>query len=140
MFEITDYQKIGIGLTGFGLFFLFLGVVFLFDKGLLALGNILFLSGLAFVIGLERTFRFFFQRHKLKGSVAFFGGILIVLFGWPLVGMLIEIYGFIVLFSGFLPIVVNFLRRVPVLGTILNFPILNKIIDKIAGDPNRSMV
>ncbi|GFQ96973.1 vesicle transport protein GOT1B [Trichonephila clavata] len=127
MFEITDYQKIGIGLTGFGLFFLFLGVVFLFDKGLLALGNILFLSGLAFVIGLERTFRFFFQRHKLKGSVAFFGGILIVLFGWPLVGMLIEIYGFIVLFSGFLPIVVNFLRRVPVLGTILNFPILNKI-------------
>ncbi|GFY73409.1 vesicle transport protein GOT1B [Trichonephila inaurata madagascariensis] len=105
MFEITDYQKIGIGLTGFGLFFLFLGVVFLFDKGLLALGNILFLSGLAFL----------------------FGGILIVLFGWPLVGMLIEIYGFIVLFSGFLPIVVNFLRRVPVLGTILNFPILNKI-------------
>ncbi|GIZ04988.1 hypothetical protein CEXT_210851 [Caerostris extrusa] len=119
MFQITDYQKIGIGLTGFGLFFLFLGVVFLFDKGLLALGNILFLSGLAFVIGLERTFRFFFQRHKLRGSAAFFGGIFVVLIGWPLVGMIIEI--------GFLPIVVNFLRRIPVLGTILNLPILNKI-------------
>ncbi|XP_071037982.1 vesicle transport protein GOT1B-like [Parasteatoda tepidariorum] len=83
MFEITDFQKIGIGLTGFGLFFLFLGVVFIFDKGLLALGN---------------------------------------------------------LHSGFLPVAVNFLRRVPILGTILNFPILNKIIDYIAGDPNRSMV
>ncbi|XP_055943054.1 vesicle transport protein GOT1B-like isoform X2 [Argiope bruennichi] len=127
MFEITDFQKIGIGLSGFGLFFLFLGVVFLFDKGLLALGNILFLSGLAFVIGLERTFRFFFQRHKLRGSAAFFGGIFIVLIGWPLVGIIIEIYGFIVLFSGFLPIVVNFVRRVPVIGTILNLPLLNKI-------------
>nr|XP_042902877.1 vesicle transport protein GOT1B [Parasteatoda tepidariorum] len=98
MFEITDFQKIGIGLTGFGLFFLFLGVVFIFDKGLLALGNILFLCGLSFVIGYERTFRFFFQRHKIRGSAAFFGGIFIVLFGWPLVGMIIEIYGFFVLF------------------------------------------
>lgn len=140
MFEITDFQKIGIGLTGFGVCFLFLGVLFIFDKGLLALGNILFISGLAFVIGLERTFRFFFQRHKLRGSTAFFGGIFIVLFGWPLVGMIIEMYGFIVLFSGFLPVAVNFLRRVPVLGTILNLPILNKIVDRIAGDPNRSMV
>ena len=60
--------------------------------------QILFLSGLAFVIGLERTFRFFFQRHKLRGSAAFFGGIFIVLFGWPLVGMIIEMYGFVVLF------------------------------------------
>lgn len=50
------------------------------------------------MIGLERTFRFFFQRHKLRGSTAFFGGILIVLFGWPLVGIIIEMYGFVVLF------------------------------------------
>lgn len=140
MFEVTDIQKIGIGLTGFGLFFLFLGVLFIFDKGLLALGNILFLSGLAFVIGLERTFRFFFQRHKIRGSAAFFGGIFIVLFGWPLIGMIIEVYGFVILFSGFLPVAINFLRRVPLIGTILNFPILNKIIDRLAGDANRSIV
>ena len=62
--------------------------------------QILFLSGLAFVIGLERTFRFFFQWHKVKGSAAFFGGILVVLFGWPILGMAVEAYGFIVLFSG----------------------------------------
>ena len=60
--------------------------------------QILFLSGLAFVIGLERTFRFFFQWHKAKGSIAFFGGILVVLLGYPLIGMLVETYGFVVLF------------------------------------------
>ncbi|XP_071483634.1 vesicle transport protein GOT1B-like [Diadema setosum] len=130
MFEVTDTQKIGIGLSGFGIFFLFLGVVFLFDKGLLALGNILFLVGLAFVIGLERTFRFFFQPHKLKGTGFFLGGIVIVLIGWPLIGMIIETYGFVVLFGGFFPVAINFLRRVPVIGTILNLPGINSFVSR----------
>jgi hypothetical protein len=140
MFEISDAQKIGVGLAGFGVAFLFLGVLFLFDKGLLAIGNILFISGLGFVIGLERTFRFFFQRHKIKGSTAFFGGICVVLLGWPVVGIVIEFYGFIVLFSGFFPVVINFLRRIPVLGLIFNLPYLSSYADKVAGDSSRTMV
>lgn len=120
--------------------FLFLGVLLLFDKGLLAIGNILFIAGLACVIGLERTFRFFFQKHKVKASVAFFGGITVVLLGWPLFGMLIETYGFVLLFSGFFPVAINFLRRVPVLGTVLNFPGIRGLIDKLAGDSSRTTV
>jgi len=141
MIEITDFQKIGVGLAGFGVAFLFLGVLLLFDKGLLAIGNILFLSGLAFVIGLERTFRFFFQWHKVKGSAAFFGGILVVLFGWPILGMAVEAYGFIVLFSGFFPVAINFLRRIPVIGTLLNLPVISTYLDKITGsDQYKSMI
>ena len=60
--------------------------------------QILFLSGLALVIGLERTFKFFFQWQKAKGSTAFFGGIVVVLLGYPIIGMIVEIYGFVVLF------------------------------------------
>ena len=67
-------------------------------KRFFCLFQILFISGLAFVIGLERTFRFFFQWHKAKGSAAFFGGILVVLLGYPIIGMIVEIYGFVVLF------------------------------------------
>ncbi|KAB0792299.1 hypothetical protein PPYR_14258 [Photinus pyralis] len=140
MFEITDTQKIGVGLAGFGMFFLFLGVLMLFDKSLLALGNILFIAGLSCVIGLERTFRFFFQRHKVRASIAFFGGIIIVLVGWPLVGMLLESYGFVLLFSGFFPVAVNFLRRVPLLGTVLNMPGISMLLDKVAGPTSRTMV
>ncbi|XP_022920635.1 vesicle transport protein GOT1B [Onthophagus taurus] len=139
-YDITDTQKIGVGLAGFGMFFIFLGVLLIFDKSLLALGNILFIAGLACVIGLERTFRFFFQRHKVKASVAFFGGIIIVLVGWPLIGMIFESYGFFLLFSGFLPVAVNFLRRVPILGTILNFPGISAILDKLTGDSSRTRV
>nr|CAD7570324.1 unnamed protein product [Timema californicum] len=99
---------------------------------------ILFIAGLACVIGLERTFRFFFQTHKAKATCCFFGGIIVVLFGWPLVGMIFETYGFFLLFSGFFPAAINFLRRVPLLGTVLNFPGIRTVIDRLAGDSSRT--
>jgi hypothetical protein len=39
---LSDMQKIGAGLTAFGVFFMVLGVLMLFDGGLLAIGNVLF--------------------------------------------------------------------------------------------------
>ncbi|XP_034472982.1 vesicle transport protein GOT1B isoform X2 [Drosophila innubila] len=135
MIEITDLQKIGIGLAGFGISFLFLGMLLLFDKGLLAIGNILFIAGLGCVIGVERTLRFFFQRHKVKGTTAFFGGIVIVLLGFPIIACL-----FIFIFSGFFPVAINFLGRVPVLGSLFNLPFMQKIVQKLGGDGNRTRV
>ncbi|XP_075016527.1 vesicle transport protein GOT1B isoform X1 [Calonectris borealis] len=127
MISLSDTQKIGMGLTGFGVFFLFFGMILFFDKALLAIGNVLFVAGLSFVIGLERTFRFFFQKHKMKATGFFLGGVLIVLIGWPLIGMILEIYGFFLLFRGFFPVVVGFIRRVPVLGYLLNLPGISSI-------------
>ncbi|KAG5670893.1 hypothetical protein PVAND_001124 [Polypedilum vanderplanki] len=131
MFEITDLQKIGLGLAGFGIGFLFLGVVMIFDRGLLAIGNILFISGITCIIGFKKTYNLFFQRHKVKATVAFFVGIFIVLLGWPLVGMIVESYGFILLFGGFLQVTIEFLRRVPVIGSFLNLPIISTLVSKI---------
>lgn len=121
-FEMNDRKKIGIGLTGFGVLFTILGVIFFFDKGLLAMGNILFLSGLALTIGVKSTTSFFLKRSNYKGSISFLVGFLLVIVGWAFVGMIIEAYGFIVLFSGFMPTVFFYLSKIPVIGWFFQQP------------------
>uniref|UniRef100_A0A8B9PUG1 Golgi transport 1A n=1 Tax=Apteryx owenii TaxID=8824 RepID=A0A8B9PUG1_APTOW len=109
MVSLTDFQRIGMGLVGFGLFFILFGMLLYFDSVLLAFGNVS-TTGLGFPGPeqmLVRTFTFFFQRPKLKGTSFFLGGVLIVLMRWPLLGMLLEAYGFITLFR-------FVLHRVPV--------------------------
>ncbi|CAL1608843.1 unnamed protein product [Knipowitschia caucasica] len=108
MAAITEFQKIGVGLMGFGMFFLLFGVLLYFDSVLLAFGNVLFLCGLTFITGVRRTVHFFFQRHKFKGSFFFLGGVTLVLFRWPIVGMVTECYGFVLLFRSFFPVAVSF--------------------------------
>ncbi|RXN34830.1 vesicle transport GOT1B [Labeo rohita] len=132
---VVFLTEIGMGLTGFGVFFLFFGMILFFDKALLAIGNILFVAGLSFVIGLERTFRFFFQRHKMKATGFFLGGVFVVLIGWPIVGVVLEVYGFFLLFRGFFPVAVGFIRRVPILGSLLNLPGISGLVDKV-GESN----
>ncbi|KAJ0559328.1 hypothetical protein HanHA300_Chr06g0199131 [Helianthus annuus] len=77
--EMNELKKIGLGLTGFGVFFLFFGVIFFFDKGLLAVGNlltkgqfysvltqILFVSGVMTTIGVQSSLQFFTKRGNFK--------------------------------------------------------------------------
>uniref|UniRef100_A0A671LSU4 Vesicle transport protein GOT1A-like n=1 Tax=Sinocyclocheilus anshuiensis TaxID=1608454 RepID=A0A671LSU4_9TELE len=109
MITITEFQKIGVGLSGFGMFFVLFEILLYF---------ILFLSGLAFIIGLRRTAHFFFQRQKLRSATFFLGGVALVLLRWPLIGMLVETYGFVLLFKSFFPMAFGFL------ATALNIPFL----------------
>ena len=88
-----------------------------FDRGLLSMGNILFLSGVTLTIGPRRTFKFF--KRNAKGTVAFMGGVALVFLGWPFVGMCVEGYGFLVLFSSFFPTVLVFLKLTPSGGHVL---------------------
>lgn len=119
--------EIGVGTTGFGIFFILFGMLLYFDSVLLAFGNLLFLTGLSLIIGLRRTCSFFFQRHKLKGTSFFLGGVFIVLLRWPLLGMLLETYGFFRLFRGFFPVAFGFL------GSASNIPFLSALFRRLQG-------
>ncbi|KAL5110484.1 Vesicle transport protein GOT1B [Taenia crassiceps] len=132
-------SEIGLALMTMGIAFFGFGMMLLFDAGLLALGNILFIFGLGLFIGVERIIRFFFQRHKLKGTSFFLGGIFAVLFGFPLIGTIIELYGSFCLFGGFMPVVIQFLYNVPVIGWILYLPIINRAAVALSGQ-SKSMV
>ena len=73
---------------------------------------------------------FFFQSHKLKGSSLFFSGILLILIGWTIIGMVVEIYGFFVLFKGFFPAMISFAKRMPVVGSFLSTGPIGKWLEK----------
>uniref|UniRef100_A0A8P4KQM4 Golgi transport 1A n=1 Tax=Dicentrarchus labrax TaxID=13489 RepID=A0A8P4KQM4_DICLA len=70
--------------------------------------KILFLSGVTFIIGFRRTAHFFFQRQKFRGSFFFLGGVSLVLCRWPIIGILVESYGFVLLFRSFFPMALGF--------------------------------
>lgn len=48
--------------------------------------------------------------------------------------MIVETYGFILLFGGFLPATVEFLRRVPGIGKIFNLPVISSIVGRLEDD------
>ncbi|KIY65835.1 Got1-domain-containing protein [Cylindrobasidium torrendii FP15055 ss-10] len=130
---LSDGQKIGVALTTFGGLFMLLGVMLFFDGALLALGNVLFISGLTLIIGPTKTFYFFARKQKIRGTLCFFGGILLVFFKWPFFGMILEAFGFLNLFGDFFPVVITFMRQVPFVGTALSLPYIRDVVDRIAG-------
>ncbi|WZZ24050.1 hypothetical protein YC2023_007451 [Brassica napus] len=54
------WAEIGLGLTGFGVFFTFLGVI--------AMGNILFLASVTLTIGIQPAIQFFTKRLNFKDT------------------------------------------------------------------------
>jgi len=130
---LSDAQKIGVALTTFGALFMFLGVMLFFDAALLALGNILFLSGLTLIIGPQKTFYFFARKQKMRGTACFIGGILLVFFKRPFYGVILETFGFLNLFGDFFPVVITFLRQLPFIGTLLSMPYISTVVDRMAG-------
>ncbi|CEH19177.1 got1-domain-containing protein [Ceraceosorus bombacis] len=130
---LTDQQKIGAALVSFGSLFLVLGILLFFDAALLALGNVLFTAGITLLIGPQKTFYFFARKQKLRGTVCFFVGMLLVFAKWTFFGMLIEIVGFLNLFGDFFPVILNFLRQLPFIGPALSLPVVRGVLDKLAG-------
>nr|BAC79630.1 NFkB activating protein-like [Oryza sativa Japonica Group] len=119
--------EIGLGLSGFGVLFSFLGIIMLFDKGFLAIGNILFVSGVSLTIGPKSTVQFFTKPKNHKGSIAFGIGFFLVLIGWPFFGMLAEAYGFVKLFRGFWPTAAVYLQKSPTFGWIFHHPLVTSV-------------
>ncbi|KAJ8530591.1 hypothetical protein K7X08_023472 [Anisodus acutangulus] len=121
-YELDEQKKVGLGLIGFGILFTFLAIILFFDRGLLALANILMLAGVALLLGWRSTLQLF--KVNYKGTISFLLGLFLIFVRWPVVGIIVEIYGCIVLFSCFWPSIKVFLFQIPVFGWILQYPAL----------------
>ncbi|XP_052174021.1 vesicle transport protein GOT1 [Diospyros lotus] len=128
-YEIEEQKKVGLGLIGFGIFFSVLGIILFFDRGLLALGNILWLAGVSLLLGWRSTLQLFTSRSNYKGSLSFFLGLFFIFVRWPVVGIILEIFGCVFIFGGFWPSVKVFLFQIPIIGWVLQYPVL--LLDRL---------
>jgi hypothetical protein len=91
--------------------------------------------GLYFVVGLKATISFFIKKGtnylikgKIKGSLFFFGGFIILLiFKLAFIGFLLQLFGIFTLFRSFFPFLYESSCNIPVIGRYLS--IFNKVKD-----------
>jgi len=130
---LDDSQKIGVVLLVLALAFIWLGILLLFDGPLLAVGDLFLVGGLVLVIGRERIFDFFAQPKRLRSTACLASGVVLVLARQPIVGILMQSFGLFNLFGPFFPMVLNFLRLMPVVGPLLKLPPVAVVLDAIVG-------
>ena len=91
-----------------------------------ALTSVLFLLSNRFVVGV--------RRQRLSGTACLALGFIMVLFGrLVIIGLLLEGYGALSLFGGFLPLALNYIRDVPVLNKVFEVPGVAAFADTVVG-------
>ncbi|KAL9297544.1 hypothetical protein ACSQ67_023440 [Phaseolus vulgaris] len=76
----------------------------------------MYLLSFVFVLLHHFALPFFFQ-----GTASFLLGLFFIFVRWPIIGIILEIYGFVVLFSGFWSSIKMFLYHIPVVGWVIQF-------------------
>ena len=121
------HVEIGLFLLSFSAFFCGLGFLLFFDRALLAFGNVSFTStceelthlyvskliffpGLILFVGTNNARSYLIRTDKMHATLCFFGGAVLVLFGWPWLGFIIELFGFVNLFGNFFPAILSVVR------------------------------
>lgn len=106
-------KRVGLALVGLGLLFTMVGVSLFFEKNLLRLGNLMFVSGTVTLIGPAKTIQWFSAKQRLRGTCTLLVGVFFVFSGWPVIGMILELFGFLNLFGNFFPLVFAMLKKLP---------------------------
>ena len=116
----TGNKKIGMMLLGAGMVFTMLGVSLFFNKTLMRLGNLMFISGIPMTLGPGRTVGYFLQPKKARATGCLIAGIFLVMVGWPVFGIALEIFGLLNLFGNMFPVLMVLLKQLPVVGNLFN--------------------
>ena len=112
-------RKTGLMLLVSGFSLTFLGITLFFNKTIMRLGNLLCIAGVLLTMGPTQTISYFVQPEKLRATVCLGLGIFLVLVGSPLFGIVLEVFGLLNLFGNMFPILMVFLKQMPVIGELL---------------------
>ncbi|EWS71886.1 Got1/SFT2 family protein (macronuclear) [Tetrahymena thermophila SB210] len=132
LLSMDDNKKIGLGLVILGLSCYLLGIILFFDRALFLIANLSFLIGMYMFIGLKQTIAFFSKKTNFKGSLVYFGGFAIIVFGFSFIGFCIQMYGLFLLFKTFLPLLYDPICRIPIIGKYFRSDAVKNTINNIA--------
>lgn len=74
----------------------------------------------------------------MRGIVSFFGGIVLVMLRWPVLGIVLQLYGLVYLFGQFFPILSQSLQSTPVIGSFLASPAVQNFFTSVGGGGSSS--
>jgi len=66
-----------------------------------------------------RTAGYFFQPKKARATACLTLGIILVFIGWPILGIILEAFGFLNLFGNMFPFAFAILKQMPIIGPLL---------------------
>mmetsp|Transcript_15063 Transcript_15063/g.32905 ORF Transcript_15063/g.32905 Transcript_15063/m.32905 type:complete len:411 (+) Transcript_15063:280-1512(+) len=113
-------RRIGLPLTAAGATITLLGMSLFFNKTLLRLGNLLFITGVAATLGLSRVVSYFFQPQKIRATACLGLGIVLVFLGSPVLGMILQVFGLLNLFGNMFPMLLAIAKTLPGIGPLLS--------------------
>lgn len=90
----------------------------------------LFLTGLYFFVGFTGLLKFFAKKGKaeimagkIKGSIVYFGGLVLIVLNFGFFGAIAQIIGFLLIFRSFLPDLYDYVCKTPFVGKYLSKPL-----------------
>lgn len=83
------------------------------------MGNLFFVAGVPMTIGPGRTAGYLVQPKKARATGCLALGILLVFFGYPVFGIILESFGVLNLFGNMFPLAFAILKTMPVIGPLL---------------------
>lgn len=101
---------------GFGLGYQALGMLLLFDRGFIALGNVVLTVGVIIFFGPQRMYQLLFKRASGIGALLYTMGTILILNRVVVIGELLQFLGLLSFFKPFASLIAIFVRRIPLLG------------------------
>lgn len=96
---LRDHKQLGASLLGLGLLLTFAGMMLFFEATLLRLGNICIIIGIPLLLGPDTVKDFFIKKERSQATILIALGILLVFWGKPRLGIILEIFGALNLFG-----------------------------------------
>lgn len=96
-----DPKETGIVVISIGMSVFLMGAVLLMDRALMVSGNLLIVIGLVFLVR-SRMISLLHQ-DKLQGSITLGLGVLFLVYGFPMFGFLLEVFGLFLLLRDSVP-------------------------------------